>query len=139
MRWATFFLGAVYLSWALVFPDPALSGGIGAAVSAFLFRQFGDAAYILPLFLFNGLIQHVLRGKTTGWMVTTLASFFGLVAGTALFAKVGFWAGADMTAAGGAWGAALAAVLTAGMGSIGAFILALAAMLFAMQIVFDIR
>ncbi|MBI3565176.1 MAG: DNA translocase FtsK [Elusimicrobia bacterium] len=139
LRWITFFLGAVYLSWALVFPDPSMSGGIGSAVAGFLFRQFGDAAYILPLFLFNGFLQHVLRGKTTGWMVTTLASFFGLVAGTALFAKIGFWAGADMTAAGGAWGAAIAGVLTSGMGGVGAFILSLGVMLFAMQIVFEIR
>ncbi len=139
LRWITFFLGAVYLSWALVFPDPRLSGGIGSAVAGFLFRQFGDAAYILPLFLFNGLLQHVLRGKTTGWMVTTLASFFGLVAGTALFAQIASAAGADLVNAGGSWGAAIAGVLSSGLGGVGSFILSLGVMLFAMQIVFEIH
>ena len=137
LRWAAFFLGAVYLGWALVFP--AHAGVIGQSLSEKLFQYFGAAAYLLPVFLFNGLLQHVLRGKTSGWMVTTLASFFGLVAGTALFAKIGFWAGADMTVAGGTWGAAIAGVLTAGMGGVGAFIMALGVMLFAMQIVFEIR
>jgi S-DNA-T family DNA segregation ATPase FtsK/SpoIIIE len=137
LRWAAFFLGSVYLGWALVFPSHA--GVIGQSLSEKLFQWFGNASYLLPLFLFNGLLQHVLRGKTTGWMVTTLASVSGLIAGTALFAKVGFWVGADMTVAGGACGAAIAAVLTAGMGGVGAFILALGVMLFAMQIVFEIR
>ncbi len=137
LRWAAFFLGAVYLGWALVVPQHA--GVIGQALSEKLFQWFGSAAYLLPVFLFNGLLQHVLRGKSTGWMVTTLASFSGLVAGTALFAKVGFWAGIDMTVAGGSWGSALAGVLTSGMGGVGAFLIALGVMLFAMQIVFEIR
>ncbi len=137
LRWAAFFLGAVYLGWALVAPSHA--GVIGQALSEKLFQSFGSAAYLLPVFLFNGLLQHVLRGKTSGWMVTTLASFFGLAAGTALFAKIGFWAGADMTLAGGTWGAAVAAVLTSGMGGIGAFLIALGVMLFSLQIVFEIR
>jgi S-DNA-T family DNA segregation ATPase FtsK/SpoIIIE len=137
LRWAAFFLGAVYLGWALAFP--AHAGVIGQALSEKLFQFFGAAAYLLPVFLFNGLLQHVLRGKSTGWMVTTLASFFGLIAGTALFAKIGFWAGADMTVAGGTWGAAIAAVLTSGMGGVGAFIMALGVMLFALQVVFEIR
>src|ERR1019366_8457545 len=69
----------------------------------------------------------------------TLASFFGLAAGTALFAKIGFWTGADMAQFGGAWGAGLAAALTAGMGGVGAFLIALGVLLFALQIVFNIR
>lgn len=137
LRWAAFFLGAVYLGWALAFP--AHAGVIGQSLSEKLFQWFGFAAYLLPVFLFNGLLQHVLRGKTTGWMTTTLASFSGLVAGTALFAKLGFWAGADMTVAGGSWGAALAGTLTSGMGGAGAFLLSLGVLLFALQIVFEIR
>jgi S-DNA-T family DNA segregation ATPase FtsK/SpoIIIE len=137
LRWAAFFLGAVYLGWALVFP--AHAGVIGQSLSEKLFQEFGQAAYLLPIFLFNGLLQHVLRGKSTGWMVTTLASFAGLVAGTALFAKIGFWAGVDMTVAGGSWGAGAASVLTSGMGGVGAFLIALGVMLFALQVVFEIR
>lgn len=139
LRWITFFLGAVYLSWALVFHDPSMSGRIGSTIADFLFHQFGNAAYILPVFLFNGLLQHVLRGKTTGWMVTTLASLFGLIAGTALFAQIASWAGGDLSVAGGLWGAAIAGMLTSGMGGAGSFILSLGIMLFAMQVVFEIR
>jgi len=137
LRWAAFFLGSIYVGWALLVP--AHAGVIGQAISEFLFREFGQAAYLLPVFLFNGLLQHVLRRKSTGWMITTLASLFGLAAGTALFAKLGFWAGVDMTVAGGSWGAALAGTLTSGMGGVGAFLVALGVFLFALQIVFEIR
>ena len=137
LRWTAFFLGAIYVGWALVFPSH--SGVIGQSLSERLFQYFGAAAYLLPIFLFNGLLQHVLRGKSSGWIVTTLASFSGLAAGTALFAKIGFWAGADMTQFGGTWGAALASVLTSGMGGVGAFLIALGVMLFALQVVFEIR
>jgi S-DNA-T family DNA segregation ATPase FtsK/SpoIIIE len=137
LRWAAFFLGAVYLGWALVVPS--LAGVIGQSISEKLFQYFGAAAYLLPIFLFNGLLQHVLRGKSSGWIVTTLASFSGLVAGTALFAKIGFWAGADMTQFGGTWGAAIASVLTSGMGGVGAFLIALGVFLFALQVVFELR
>ena len=137
LRWTTFFLGAVYLGWTLLFPTH--SGVIGRALSDKLFQFVGAAAYLLPIFLFNGLIQHALRGKASGWMVTTLASILGFAAGAALFAKIGFWAGADAARAGGAWGAALSSVLTAGMGGVGALLIALGALLFALQIVFEIR
>ncbi|MFI5347254.1 MAG: DNA translocase FtsK 4TM domain-containing protein [Elusimicrobiota bacterium] len=137
LRWITFFLGAVYLGWALVAPTHA--GVIGQAISEKLFQYFGAAAYLLPIFLFNGLLQHVLRAKSSGWIVTTLASSTGLLAGTALFAKIGFWAGADMTQFGGTWGAAFAGVLTSGLGGVGAFLLSLGVELFALQIVFEIR
>ncbi|MFI5349729.1 MAG: DNA translocase FtsK 4TM domain-containing protein [Elusimicrobiota bacterium] len=137
LRWTAFFLGSIYLGWALVFP--AHAGVIGQSLAEKVFQYFGGAAYLLPIFLFNGLLQHVLRGKSSGWMITTLASFFGLAAGTALFAKIGFWAGADMTQFGGTWGAALASVLTSGMGGVGAFLIALGVMLFALQVVFEIR
>ena len=137
LRWAAFFLGSIYVGWALV--APAHAGVIGQAVAEHLFRTLGLAAYLLPVFLFNGLLQHVLRQKSSGWMTTTLASTFGLIAGTALFAKIGFWAGADMAAAGGTWGAALAGALTAGMGGVGAFLLALGVLLFTLQVVFEIR
>ena len=40
------------------------------------------------------------------------------------FAKLGGWMGADAMAAGGIWGAAIAGVLTSGMGGPGAFLLA---------------
>ncbi|OGR95336.1 MAG: hypothetical protein A2V88_11930 [Elusimicrobia bacterium RBG_16_66_12] len=137
LRWLAFFFGGVFLAWALLVPSHA--GGVGRYISEKLFALFGNAAYLLPIFLLNGLLQHVLRAKSSGWMTTALASFFGLVAGTALFAKIGFWAGRDMTAAGGSWGAALAGALTSGLGGVGAFLLCLGALLFALQIVFEIR
>ena len=137
LRWTAFFLGTVYLGWTLLFP--AHSGVIGWALSDKLFQFVGAAAYLLPIFLFNGLVQHALRGKSSGWMVTTLASILGLAAGAALFAKIGFWAGADAAQSGGAWGAALASMLTAGMGGVGALLIALGVLLFALQIVFEIR
>ena len=137
LRWTAFFLGAIYLGWALLFP--AHAGVIGQSLSEKLFQYFGAAAFLLPIFLFNGLLQHVLRAKSSGWIVTTLASFAGLVAGTALFAKIAFWAGADMTQFGGTWGAALASMLTSGLGGVGAFLIALGVLLFALQVVFRIR
>ena len=137
LRWLAFFLGAVYLGWALLVPSHA--GRIGQSLSESLFSFFGAAAYLLPVFLFNGLLQHVLRKKASGWMVTTLTSFVGLVAGTALCAQIGFWLGADMALAGGSWGAALAGVLTSGLGGVGAFLLSLGALLFALQVVFELR
>ncbi len=137
LRWAAFFLGAVYLGWTLVFT--AQSGRLGGFIASELFSAFGRAAYLLPLFLFNGLLQNVLRGKTTGWMTTTLASLFGLLAGASLFAQGGAWAGADARAAGGAAGAAIFSGLSSGLGGAGAFILALGVLLFALQIVFEIR
>ncbi|MDE2489326.1 MAG: DNA translocase FtsK 4TM domain-containing protein [Elusimicrobia bacterium] len=137
LRWTVFFLGAVYLSWALVFPGR--SGRVGAAVAAGMFRACGDAAYLLPLFLFNGLLQHVLRGKKTGWLVTTLASLFGLAAGSSLIAQIGGAAGVAPGDAGGALGAAIFRVLFAGLGGVGAFLIALGAFLFALQVCFEIR
>ena len=139
LRWAVFFVGSIYLGWALAFPDPAWSGGLGAWLSERLHVAFGDAAYMLPVFLFNGLLQHVLRKKSTGWMVTSIASLCGLLAGAALFARLALWASADATIAGGWFGLSISAMLTSGMGGVGAFIMATAALLFAMQIVFEIR
>lgn len=137
LRWTAFFLGSIYLGWALAFP--ALSGDIGQALSETLFKAFGAAAYLLPVFLFNGLLQHVLRGKSSGWMVTSIASSFGLVAGAALFAKLGGWLGVDLGVAGGSWGASVTNVLTSGLGGAGAFLLALGAFLFSLQVCFEIR
>lgn len=137
IRWVAFFLGAVYLGWALAFPE--YSGRVGQTLSEFFFRQFGAAAYLLPVFLFNGLLQHVLRGKTSGWMVTSIASFCGLLAGTCLAAQAGGWMGVDAALAGGFWGAALGGWLLSGMGAVGAFLLALGTFLFALQVCFEIR
>ena len=137
IRWVAFFLGAVYLGWALAFPQ--YSGVIGQGLSELLFRRFGAGAYLLPVFLFNGLLQHVLRGKSSGWMVTSLASFGGLLAGTALCAQIGGWTGMDAALAGGTWGAWLSGAFTSGMGAVGAFLMALGAFLFSLQICFEIR
>ena len=120
IRWVAFFLGAVYLGWALAFPQ--YSGVIGQGLSEFLFKRFGAASYLLPVFLFNGLLQHVLRGKSSGWMVTSIASLCGLLAGTALSAQVGGWMGLDALLSGGTWGAAIGGVLTSGMGAVGAWL-----------------
>ncbi|MCM2305772.1 MAG: DNA translocase FtsK [Elusimicrobia bacterium] len=137
IRWVAFFLGAVYLGWALAFPQ--YSGVIGQGLSEFLFKRFGAASYLLPVFLFNGLLQHVLRGKSSGWMVTSIASLCGLLAGTALSAQIGGWMGLDALLSGGTWGAAIGGVLTSGMGAVGAFLLALGGFLFALQVCFEIR
>ncbi|MDO8757433.1 MAG: DNA translocase FtsK 4TM domain-containing protein, partial [Elusimicrobiota bacterium] len=137
IRWVAFFLGAVYLGWALAFPQ--YSGVIGQRVSEFLFRRFGAASYLLPVFLFNGLLQHVLRGKSSGWMVTSLASFCGLLAGTALSAQIGGLLGFDAALSGGTWGASLSGWLVSGMGAVGAFLLASGALLFSLQVCFEIR
>ncbi|MCM2303875.1 MAG: DNA translocase FtsK [Elusimicrobia bacterium] len=137
IRWVAFFLGAVYLGWALAFP--AYSGKIGQGLSEFFFRHFGVGAYLLPVFLFNGLLQHVLRGKSSGGMVTSIASFCGLLAGTALSAQIGGWMGMDTLLSGGTAGAAIGGVLTSGMGEVGAFLLGLGAFLFALQVCFEIR
>jgi len=137
IRWVAFFLGAVYLGWALAFPE--YSGSIGQRLSEFLFKRNGGAAYLLPVFLFNGLLQHVLRGKASGWMVTSLASLGGLLAGTALCAQIGGWTGMDAALAGGTWGAAISGVLMSGMGSVGAFLMSLGAFLFSLQVCFEIQ
>jgi|CXWL01.1.fsa_nt_gi S-DNA-T family DNA segregation ATPase FtsK/SpoIIIE len=137
MRWVAFFVGAVYLGWALAFPQ--YSGVIGQGLSEILFKRFGTAAFLLPIFLFNGLLLHVLRGKTSGWMITGLASIFGLIAGTALFAQVGGWMGIDATLGGGTWGAWLSGALMSGMGGVGAFTMALGLFLFCLQVCFEIR
>ncbi len=137
LRWAAFFLGAIYLGWALLVPSHA--GAIGRAIAAQLFSALGDAAFLLPVFMFNGLLQHVLRAKTTGWLTTTLASLFGLAAGSALFAQIGTWAGALPVRGGGALGAALSGGLMSGLGAVGAFVAALGVFLFALQVVFEIR
>ena len=127
----------MYLGWALAFPQ--YSGYIGQRLSEFLFKRFGAASYLLPVFLFNGLLQHVLRGKSSGWMVTSIASLCGLLAGTALSAQIGGWMGLDALLSGGTWGAAIGGVLTSGMGAVGAFLLALGGFLFALQVCFEIR
>jgi S-DNA-T family DNA segregation ATPase FtsK/SpoIIIE len=137
LRWAAFFLGAIYLGWALLVPSHA--GSIGRAVAAELFAGLGDAAFLVPVFMFNGLLQHVLRAKTTGWMTTTLASLFGLTAGSALFAQIGTWAGALPARGGGALGAVLSGGLMSGLGGVGAFVAALGVFLFSLQVVFEIR
>ncbi len=137
IRWVAFFLGSVYLGWALAFP--AHAGRIGQVLSEILFHRCGSAAYLIPIFMFNGLLQHVVRGKTTGWMVTTIASACGVLAGSVLFAKIGFWSGVDAIAVGGSWGAAITAILTSSMGGVGAFLMALMVCLFALQVVFEIR
>ncbi|MEK7383681.1 MAG: DNA translocase FtsK, partial [Elusimicrobiota bacterium] len=98
------------------------------------------APLILTLFLFNALLQNALRGKTTGWLTTTIASFSGLAAGTILFAEVGSWIDASAAAAaGGPLAAAVAGAIARSMGHAGAFIATLAVTLFALQVVFDIR
>lgn len=137
IRWVAFFLGAVYLGWALAFPQ--YSGRIGQILSEFFFHRFGVAAYLLPVFLFNGLLQHVLRGKSSGWMVTSLASFCGLLAGTALSALVGGWLGMDAALSGGTWGSSLSRWLVSGMGAVGAFLMAFGGLLFSLQVCFEIR
>ncbi len=136
-RWAAFFLGAVYLGWALLFPQ--YSGAIGQTLSAFLFKCFGVAAFLLPILLFNSLLQRVLRGKSAGWILTSLASVVGLLSGTVLCAHIGVWAGKEAALAGGAWGAAIASALIAGLGTAGSFLMALGSFLFALQVFFDIR
>src|SRR3569832_2053375 len=75
----------------------------------------------------------------SGWMVTSIASLCGLLAGAALFSRIAAWASLDATVAGGWFGAGISNMLTSGMGGVGAFIMALAALLFALQIVFEIR
>lgn len=137
LRWLAFFFGGIFLAWALLIPSHA--GDIGRYLSAKLFALLGQAAYLLPLFLFNGLLQHVLRAKPSGWMVTTLASLFGLLSGAALCARLGLWMGSDAAPAGGWWGAAAAGALTSGLGGVGAFLISLGALLFALQIVFELR
>ena len=136
IRWAAFFLGAVYLGWALA--SPQHSGKIGQHLSIFI-QRFGVAAYLLPIFLFNGLLQHVLRGKSSGWMVTSLASLGGLLAGTALSSQIGGWLGMNLMRSGGTLGCAVEGVLTSGMGEVGAFLMALGAFLFSLQVCFEIR
>ncbi len=137
LRWTVFFLGAIYLGWALAFPR--YSGVIGQGLSDFLFKRFGVAAYLLPVFLFNGLMQHVLRGKSSGWMVTSLASLGGLLAGTSLSAQIGGLSALDPTLAGGTWGTATTGVLTSGLGAVGSFLAAFGAFLFSLQVCFEIR
>ncbi|MDX6769141.1 MAG: DNA translocase FtsK 4TM domain-containing protein [Elusimicrobiota bacterium] len=137
LRWAAFFLGAVYLGWALLFP--ALSGVIGQHLSEFLFRALGSAAYLLPAFMFNGLLQHVLRGKSSGWISTTLASAFGLLSGAALASQIGGWMGVEPSLAGGSVGAAVGRVLGAGLGGPGEFIAGLGVFLFSLQVCFEIQ
>ncbi|UPT72596.1 MAG: DNA translocase FtsK [Elusimicrobiota bacterium] len=137
IRWVAFFLGAVYLGWALAFPQ--YSGVIGQGLSEMMFKRFGAASYLLPVFMFNGLLQHVLRGKSSGWMVTSIASFCGLLAGTSLAAQIGGWMGIDATLAGGTWGATLNGWLAGGMGGAGAFLMGLGGFLFALQVCFEIR
>ena len=137
LRWVAFFLGAVYLGWALAFPP--YSGAIGRWLSELLFKRFGSAAFLLPIFLFNGLLLHVLRGKTSGWMVTALASIFGLLSGTALFAQIGGWMGIGPTQAGGIWGAWISGAMMSGMGAVGSLTMALGMFLFCLQVCFAIR
>ena len=139
LRWTAFFLGAVFVGWALCFPNPAYSGRIGMHTAEFLFRLFGKAAFLVPAFLFNGMLQHVLREKSSGWITTSLASLCGVLAASALCAQTGGWAGWDPTVTGGTIGAAFSGVLLAGLGGVGAFVLALGALLFSLQVVFEIR
>ncbi len=137
IRWVAFFLGAVYLGWALALPS--YSGRFGQAMAEFFFRQFGAAAYLLPVFMFNGLLQHVLRGKSSGWMVTSIASLCGLLAGASLAAQIGGWMGLDAALSGGFWGSVLGGWLQSGMGGAGAFLMGLGGFLFALQVCFEIR
>lgn len=138
LRWVAFFLGAVYLGWALLFPS--VSGAWGRAVHDELHVFMGYAALLLPVFLFNGLLQNALRGKTTGWLTTTIASLFGLAAGTTLFAEMGSWMdAAAATEAGGLVGTAVAGAMARNMGHVGAFIASLGVLLFTLQVVFEIR
>ncbi len=137
LRWVAFFLGAVYLGWALLFP--AWSGVIGQHVSEFLFRLLGTASYLVPAFMFNGLLQHVLRGKSSGWISTSLASTFGLLSGAALCAQVGGWLGYEASLAGGSVGAATGRVLGAGLGAAGEFIAGVGVFLFSLQVCFEIQ
>jgi S-DNA-T family DNA segregation ATPase FtsK/SpoIIIE len=140
LRWAAFFVGAIYLGWALLFPNPSLSGSAGAWISEHLRPVFGLAAFLLPIFLFNGLLQHVLREKTAGWIMTLIASTFGLISGTALFAQIGSHFTPDLAlAGGGTCGKAIFDAITSGMGPVGAFIVSLGILLFTLQIVFEIR
>jgi len=139
LRWTAFFIGAVYLSWALLFPDPSLSGSAGAWISGHLRPLFGLAVFLLPIFLFNGLLQHVLREKTAGWMVTLIASTFGFVSATTLLAQIGGRFTDDPALAGGSCGRTVFNVMSGGMGPVGAFIVSLAATLFCLQVVFEIR
>ena len=137
LRWVAFFFGAVYLGWALMFP--AWSGRIGQHTSEFLFRLFGSAAYLLPAFMFNGLLQHVLRGKSSGWITTTLASAFGLMSGASLAAQIGGWLGYEPSLTGGSVGAATGRVLGAGLGAPGEFIAGVGVFLFSLQVCFEIQ
>ena len=119
---------------------PSISGNWGRVIHDNLHAVMGHAALLLPLFLFNGLLQNALRGKTTGWLTTTISSFMGLAAGTILFAEVGSWAdAASANAARGSIGAAVAAAMALNMGHAGAFIAALGVTLFTLQVVFEIR
>jgi S-DNA-T family DNA segregation ATPase FtsK/SpoIIIE len=137
LRWAAFFLGAIFLGWALVFPE--WSGGVGQYANELLKHMLGSAAYLLPVFMFNGLLQHVLRGKSSGWMVTSIASVCGLASGAALTGQIGGWLGYEPGLTGGYAGAAVGKALGAGMGAPGEFIVALGVFLFSLQVCFEIR
>ncbi|MEK7389502.1 MAG: DNA translocase FtsK 4TM domain-containing protein [Elusimicrobiota bacterium] len=137
LRWAAFFIGSVYLGWALLFPQ--YSGIIGQRLCELCVKRLGSASFLLPVFLFNVLLQHVLRGKGKGWSVTAAVSFSGLLAGTALFAILGAAMGADPASAGGIWGAWISRILSSALGGVGAFLISLGTFLFCLQVCFDIR
>ncbi|HEX4048987.1 MAG TPA: DNA translocase FtsK 4TM domain-containing protein, partial [Elusimicrobiota bacterium] len=121
LRWAAFFLGAVYLGWALLFPS--MSGDWGRTLADALHGALGGSALLLPLFLFNWLLRRALRAKSGGSLTTAIASLFGLVAGTILCAEVGSWFDAGAAAAaGGSLGAAAAGAMARSMGHAGAFL-----------------
>src|SRR5262249_38781330 len=92
---------------------------------------------LLPIFLLHGLALYLKDGK--GWIARTLAAAFSLACIATVFSVVAEILTKDTVYAGGAVGAHLGSILTAGIGKPGGLILGSALSALGLQVLFGIK
>ena len=137
LQWTLGIAGALYLAWLLV--APGLSGAVGRWLDGELVGAFGGARFLIPALVLYEVFQAVTKGKPSGRIVRGAAAVVGLLSAAAWLSVIAPAFHSDAPAFGGSAGAAIEGVLSAGVGTFGAFALSLAMLLFSLQVAFGIR
>jgi len=126
-RWSLAVVGAVYLSWSILFPG--LAGLWGQWLHARLIEFLGYACYLIPVLLGNEAYRYFRHGGLPGVLITAVASLICLASASGLlsFANWGGWLGSVLHDG------------LAGLGGFGSFLVCLAGFLLSLQAVLGIR
>ena len=135
VRWLLVGLTAGFISWSIFVPEA--SGVAGRWIHNGLTLGLGNAAYLIPVLIAYAMLWYLRTDELKGLISLSLGGAISLTASSAALGIVAVMVKAA-TPWGGVVGGVLASNLVKSVGSIGAFVLALALLLLGLQILFEI-